>query len=1282
MASIRLSLLHILFFSLFCDLSVQGQINYTNIPDELVDGCCFSDPTLTALASFDIDGDGRDEIRVFAGEYTIGSGPTARLRKAVWVEGADSTDLASVPFLAIESSGLSDSLSALPIPFNTGDYVDGAVPLTDSAGFLIRYNWLADGTDSTAYGSWNDSTEHALVFRMVDDGLPYYGWIRMELPEPQVALVKDYAWNTVPNGPVIAGSNVAALPADRAINVAGTDIDDFGDGRDLQITFDPALDESGIQEYRAMAVPLTDVPSFTIYDGNTLSPDRYLSFSPGSPSYSSDFSSINLDIRGNPISFFQSYRLIVLSVHQAPANTNVLSFPSGTVDNNPSGILITDLMPDLIADGCCYTDPTMATDIPVDFDGDGDVEVLIRAGEYTLGPLTRKQVWVEGVDSAFMAAVPGPGCAGVDSCDWLPIDFQAGDLLDGSLNFIAEGGYLTYSQSDGTVTTELGRWTPGMEAFLGVRFFDEGEDRLGWIQIELLSDHDAVVKAFGWNPFPGLPTIAGSGSTPLAAGRAAALVASDVLDFGDGRDLEISFNATADESGVGEYRAIAVPLEDVLGFTISDANLLSPDRYVGVAPGMSSYTADFGSLGLDSEGDPITFFRSYRIVVLSVAAGAANANALSAPSNTVFLDPEGVLVTDLVPDVTVDGCCYGDLLAYSEASIDVDGDGSDEIRVRAGNYALADGSSRRMVWVDGLDSTDLAVVSGPGFCSNDSCDFLPIPFADGDLIDGAVTFEGAVGYLQFIAISAADDSLQTGLWPTDLTGALLGFVTTEMGAEHYGWVRIATPSDHEAIIYGYGYNAFEGFPVLAGTGIFPEPAGRAANLVAEDVSDFADGQDLSISFDRASDEGTVSEYRVMAVPLEDIPTFSIASANAVTAGNYLSIAPAGADIDVLFNTTSRDTRGELIREWRLYQIVVLSMPGGTANASALSAPSNAVTLIPAAGMPVADSIVLQDIGDTKSGEDLGVIFEGAVDETHILAYGLIAVKQSSAADFELDSATALPIESYWLETPIGSSITTKLNATSLDSDGDPVTDNEPYVIFIYSFPIPGEALVGSLSAPSPVFTLRDMRVSNLSVADVADLEDASDIQVSFDHVPFPDGLIRYRIYIVRADLASTFEPTLIPLLGNEVYTEIDVPVDPSYSLTLDTNQVEVFTLAEIFEGFNYVIFVASELEEPQFGNDVLAGPSAVFALSDNVSSVVETSLPAAQFFLTDGAYQWQIDPVWIGAELQVVDLSGRVLDARKLRNTQGQQSLIIPSGPLFFLMQGEQGRIIRVLAQP
>ena len=117
------------------------------------------------------------------------------------------------------------------------------------------------------------------------------------------------------------------------------------------------------------------------------------------------------------------------------------------------------------------------------------------------------------------------------------------------------------------------------------------------------------------------------------------------------------------------------------------------------------------------------------------------------------------------------------------------------------------------------------------------------------------------------------------------------------------------------------------------------------NLSAEVTGWAGDASDITINFDKAFNEETVSEYRIFIVKSENAANFDLEAAN--TNFFYNVVLPDGSAIySVNPDESSKDTDGDDVARDVAYRIFVLSVADGTiANFNSLSCESNEITII-------------------------------------------------------------------------------------------------------------------------------------------------------------------------------------------------------------------------------------------------------------------------------------------------------------------------------------------------
>lgn len=126
-------------------------------------------------------------------------------------------------------------------------------------------------------------------------------------------------------------------------------------------------------------------------------------------------------------------------------------------------------------------------------------------------------------------------------------------------------------------------------------------------------------------------------------------------------------------------------------------------------------------------------------------------------------------------------------------------------------------------------------------------------------------------------------------------------------------------------------------------------ASTASNIVASDVADNANGLDLQVKFDAATDESTVTEYRVIAIST----SFQLNNWSVAPVGTYKKVTPDGsANYTVTFDASSvyfKSIGGGSVQPNPIINgvamdVYILSIAGGVATIDQVAGPSNQVTL--------------------------------------------------------------------------------------------------------------------------------------------------------------------------------------------------------------------------------------------------------------------------------------------------------------------------------------------------
>ncbi|MDX2360696.1 MAG: T9SS type A sorting domain-containing protein [Crocinitomicaceae bacterium] len=250
-------------------------------------------------------------------------------------------------------------------------------------------------------------------------------------------------------------------------------------------------------------------------------------------------------------------------------------------------------------------------------------------------------------------------------------------------------------------------------------------------------------------------------------------------------------------------------------------------------------------------------------------------------------------------------------------------------------------------------------------------------------------------------------------------------------------------------------------------------ANAAQSIVGTDISDNANASDIQVDFNAAISELGITEYRVMAVKSGSAGTFSLAAAQAVAPTAYEPVTPTGGPYTHVFSAATTDTDGDAIALSQPYTFFILSVSDLT-NVNIDSLSYSAADLTLGATAQLASGIIGTDIADNANGLDLQVDFTEAGSELGILAYRVIAVKESAALAFTLNDGLALPATAFMFINPMPTgnpTYTTVFEATKTDSDGDAIVENQPYTIFVLSFADAVDATMSSMTSSANTVTL-------------------------------------------------------------------------------------------------------------------------------------------------------------------------------------------------------------------
>ncbi|MNO40954.1 Primary amine oxidase precursor [compost metagenome] len=658
---------------------------------------------------------------------------------------------------------------------------------------------------------------------------------------------------------------------------------------------------------------------------------------------------------------------------------------------------------------------------------------------------------------------------------------------------------------------------------------------------------EALGHEVGWNPKTQVVTITTSASNVGNAGPVSNVVVQDVSDFGDGRDLQVSFTRAANETLVDHYRVLIVKSGNILN--LSSAQAIASYNYSTVLPAGTNPSIKLTSISRTVDGDSFKNNQAYVAYVLTVGKGS-NASTLSSASSTMTLVNKTVAVINNVQVNDINDYGDGRDLSVSFNKL------SDESKissyrifvVKATNY-----SNFNVATANNVSSANYTLVSKTG---NNITQILSSAARD---VDGALVKTG-VSYRVFVM--AMDSS--------NAANNVLSSVSSAITLSNIG----------------------------------------VSNLSVSDVNNYNDGRDLRVSFTHATDETYISQYRILVVPTSYYSSFSLAEANNVSSSNYTAVSTTGTATNQVLSSSTRDVRGALIKNGINYKVYILSIGSGSnTGGNVLSPASSVITLLNDTSVSIVSNLSVSDVNDYGDGRDLRVSFTHPTDETYISQYRIMVVPTSYYSSFSLAEANNVSSSNYTVVSTTGSSTSQTLNSSTRDVLGATIKNGTSYRVYVLSI---GSGIYWDsnvLSSASSVITLLNdssvKAVTNLSVSDVNDYGDGRDLKVSFSHASDETYINQYRIMVVPTSYYNSFSLSEANNVSSSNYTSVSTSGN-STSQALDASARDVRGNL-IKAGTSYKVYVLSVGSGNYAGPNALSWESSAITLSTTKSPVISVT---------------------------------------------------------------------------
>lgn len=667
---------------------------------------------------------------------------------------------------------------------------------------------------------------------------------------------------------------------------------------------------------------------------------------------------------------------------------------------------------------------------------------------------------------------------------------------------------------------------------------------------------ESLGEKVGWNSKTKTVSITtsggGGGSVPDSSLNPVSYVTlRDVANNGDGRDLQVNFSKSSNESRASQYRIMIVKASKSSGFNLSSAQMVSSSNYAVVFPNGSDPSITLNSASRDVDGEYIRDNQSYVAYVLGI--GKVNGDvALSSPSPALTLANTNAV----------------------EAATSVKGTDVNDYN----------------------DGRDLSVSFTRAKTESNISNYRVIAVKTKDISRFDLSAAKAVASQNYTTVNKTNSS------STTLTTVLNSSSRDSSGE----YIRNGIPYTIYVLSVSSNENTVASKLSSGSSSITLATGSTTAPVITQvtDVNDYSDGRDLRVSFTKLSDESGIGSYRIFVVKSSDYQNFNLSRANNVSSSNYTQVNKTGNNITQTLSSGARDVDGATIRNGVYYRVFVMSVAtGNNSGNNKLSSPSSDIILYNNnSNVGSISNLYVTDVSDYNDGRDLQVSFTRASDEYNISHYRAFVVKSNKASNFDLNDANSLSSYYYTQINKTGYNITQNLNSSSRDTDGDYIRSGVSYRVFIMSYNS-NYSSNNALSSYSSTITLSNNRyvtaVTNVAASDVSDYNDGRDLRVSFTKASDEYNIGSYRAFVVKSGNVNSFNLNKASSLSSYYYTQIN---KTGSNINQILNSGSRDTDGDyIREGISYRVFILSVGSGNYAGSNALSSYSSAITLGNNLT---------------------------------------------------------------------------------
>ncbi|GGA29986.1 copper amine oxidase N-terminal domain-containing protein [Paenibacillus physcomitrellae] len=743
-------------------------------------------------------------------------------------------DVSSVPYVGVRTSGQTGTGSDVTVSFarpanpaNISGYRIFIVKEANVSNFTYAKALTINASNYTAVAASSSDTSVSLTAQTRDvDGNTLVAGASYRAFVLSVGRTGGYALSSSSSAFTLAGLSVAAVS-----NLAIRDTGDYGDGRDVSVSFTRPGNDANISGYRVFIVKTSNASSFTLSAANAASSSYYTAVGKsGSSAIAVTLNAGSRDTSGDLIRNGVSYTAFVLSVSNQSLYANKLTGPSSSLTLNTVN---TAPVVNWLNDGSDYGN---GRDLQINFTRSAD----------------------ESKVAYYRIFVVKSG--------------NTGSFSLSAANSVYSGRYYDVAKTGNpTVTTTLPsnmREVQGSAVTEGISY-------------------RVFVMAVSNNP-PVYPNLLSGPSSALTLNNASItavsnLQAADTADYGDGRDLRVSFNRAVNESGVSGYRVFVVKTGDAANFNVYQAGGLSSSYYTSVSRTGGNLSLNLNSYTRSIDGAVITKGQSYRVFVLTLGNGGNN--VLSSPSSAITLTDN--LTIGAASNLQV--ADRGDAGNASDLNVSFN---------RAANEANI--GSYRIMAVKASEASGFTLAQANHVTSS---------------------------YYKQVSPTGRDINVNLDAWLRTVDGD-----------------RIQNGTAYRIFVLSVGASGYSGSNALSSASSAITLTNNLTLLPATGVTaavNAADAGSLDVSFTPSETGNLITEYRILVVPAEH-GSLTQNEASAVGVSGYLS---KGTDGRTIRGTAAVDITGAALRAGASYRVYVLAVSNGLNQApDVLSAPSDEVKL--------------------------------------------------------------------------------------------------------------------------------------------------------------------------------------------------------------------------------------------------------------------------------------------------------------------------------------------------